>query len=398
MLPPRRWWSTAGAWLGIGTSPAALVLGAGLAERHDGPVPVIVPLIGALLMALLLTGQGFLGLRPPYGEGRRLGEVAAAYLEPRSQAAVGWLVALGMVGWLGFNAGLGGAALATLVDLPTWTGVLLLGLVLLGAGQGGLRSWNLLAVLTTASALLLVAVVAAHAGGSGTPVAVEADSVGSMTAGIATFVGYASVFALRAPDFTAGLPGRLDLAISVTLLVVPTLLVAAAGSLLWQATGSTDLVTELERSVAGNALVVAAVVAASLTSLHSGSLALSGVTRLPERPAVGVIAGCGLTLAVVGFHRLLVPWLVVLAAALPPLVVAMGAEAWRRRGGRPPRRVSGASWLPAAALALALTAAGVRSAALIGLAVAAVCVAVRGRGRRPRSDSRSGGPRVTRFP
>ena len=39
--PPRRWWSTAGAWLGIGTSPGALVLGAGVADQARGAIPLL---------------------------------------------------------------------------------------------------------------------------------------------------------------------------------------------------------------------------------------------------------------------------------------------------------------------------------------------------------------------
>ena len=374
VLPPRRWWSTAGAWLAIGTSPAALVLGAGLADRSGGAVPLAGLLLGGVLMTALLVGSGYLGLAAPHGSGTRLSGLLPAYLPVAARTVVGWLLAIAMVGWLGFNVGLGGAALGSLSHLPDWAGAVVLGTVLLPIGLAGVSRWNPLAVLTTTSSLLLVMVVVLRADTDAAPVTAGLPS-GSGTvvlAAIAIFVGYGSVFAVRAPDFTAGLRGRSDLAVCVGLLVVPTLSVAVAGSLLWQATGSTDLVAELERSRLGTVLVVASVVAPALTSFHSGGFALVGVTRLAERQAVVVVSLCGTLLAATGFHHQLVPWLGLLAATLPPLVVALAIEGWRRRRGRPARVVPAWTWLPASAVALALTAAGLAAAAVTGLALAAL--------------------------
>ncbi|WP_053206721.1 hypothetical protein [Jiangella muralis] len=377
MTPERRWWNTAGAWLAIGTGPAALVLGAGLADRHGGPVPVGALLLGGVAMTVLLIVPGRLGLRPPYGEGRPLAELLEAYLPRGDRTVVGALMALAMAGWLGFNAGLGGAALGSLLDVPKWAGVVVLGLPLLAIAAAGQHRWNALALVTTAAALALIVVIATHGSPAGEP-PLDAGFGTSTTllTDVAVFVGYVAVFGLRAPDFTAGLRGRSDLWACTAILVLPTLVAATAGTMIALRSDSADLVAHLRTSDLGTALVVVAVAAPCLTSFHSGGLALRSVTGLRDRPAAAVIGVAGLAVATTGFENALLPWLTVLAAVLPPLVVPLGWEARvRRRQRRPPRPVSAAMWLPAAALGVALTIAGVPGAPLAGLAAAVLCTA-----------------------
>lgn len=380
MTAERRWWNTAGAWLAIGTGPAALVLGAGLADRHDGPVPVGALLAGGVAMTVLLLVQGRLGLRPPDGEGRPLAAVLEAYLPRGDRLVVGALMALAMAGWLGFNAGLGGSALGSLLGAPKWVGVVLLGLPLLVLAAAGQHRWNALALVTTAAALALIVVIATHdAGARGDP-PLEAGlgdgGAPALLTDIAVFVGYVAVFALRAPDFTAGLRGRGDLWACAAILVLPTLVAATAGTTIALRSDSADLVGHLRTSDLGTALVVVAVAAPCLTAFHSGGLALKSVSRLPDRTATAAVGVAGLALATTGFENALLPWLTILAAVLPPLVVPLGWEARaRRRQRRPPRPVHAAMWLPAAALGVGLTIAGVPGAPLIGLAAAALCTA-----------------------
>ena len=426
MTGERRWWNTAGAWLAIGTGPAALVLGAGLADRHDGPVPVGALLAGGVAMTVLLLVQGRLGLRPPDGEGRPLAAVLEAYLPRGDRLLVGTLMALAMAGWLGFNAALGGSALASLLGSPKWVGVAVLGLPLLALAAGGLHRWNAIALVTTAAALALIVVIATHDDASSTGEASLAAGTGTPSAlltDVAVFVGYVAVFALRAPDFTAGLRGRGDLWACAAILVLPTLIAAAAGTTIALRNDSADLVGHLRTSDLGTALVVVAVAAPCLTAFHSGGLALRSVVptrrrsartesartesapteagqqvdparlggaahptgghrqpppqrlppRLSHRAATAVIGVAGLALATTGFENALLPWLTILAAVLPPLVVPLGWEARaRRRQRRPPRAVHAVSWLPAAALGVALTIAGVPGAPLAGLAAAVI--------------------------
>ncbi|MBB5789776.1 hypothetical protein [Jiangella mangrovi] len=378
MTGERRWWNTAGAWLAIGTGPAALVLGAGLADRHDGPVPVGALLLGGVAMTVLLLVPGRLGLRPPGGEGRPLAAVLEAYLPRGDRTLVGVLMTLAMAGWLGFNAALGGSALASLLGSPKWVGVVVLGLPLLVLAAGGLHRWNAIALVTTAAALALIVVIATHGAPAGEPLDLGFGDGGTsaLLTDIAVFVGYVAVFAVRAPDFTAGLRGRGDLWACAAILVLPTLVAATAGTTIALRSDSADLVGHLRTSELGTALVVVAVAAPCLTAFHSGGLALRSVTRLRDPAATAVLGVAGLALALTGFEKALLPWLTVLAAVLPPLVVPLGWEARaRRRQRRPPRPVHAAMWLPAAALGVALTIAGVPGAPLAGLAAAVACTA-----------------------
>lgn len=166
----------------------------------------------------------------------------------------------------------------------------------------------------------------------------------------------------------------------VALLVVPASLAAVAGAGMWLRTGSPDVVATLAGAggvaAFGNLFVTAAVFAPSLTTTYSGALALQSVwPGLSRAAALLAVAVPGTLLAVLRFDLYLLPWLSVLAAALPPLVVPMVAEAWRRRRGGTPRLISVWSWVPAAVLATALALAGVPAAPVIGL-TAAVLVTV----------------------
>jgi amino acid transporter len=94
------------------------------------------------------------------------------------------------------------------------------------------------------------------------------------------------------------------------------------------------------------------------------------------------IATPGLVLAVARFDRMLLQWLAVLGALLPPLLVPMAVEAARRRRGHEPRPVRMWTWVPAALIALTLTLRGVGVAALVGFGVSAASMAIALRLRR----------------
>ena len=373
-----RWPDRAGGWLGIGTSPGALVLGAGIAARHDGGAPLVALLVGAAAMAAMLVAQGLLGLAPPLGEGDTLGSLAGRYLQARSARVLGVLLTAAMVGWMGFNSGLGGAALAALLGLPGPAGTLLLGGALTAIALGGMRRWNSVAIVTTICALLLTGLVAVRLAAPVSPVTIGAASPGSVLADVSAFLGYVAVFSLRAPDFSVGLSSRRDLAICAALLVCPTLLIALAGVGLWLGTGSSDLVATLAQPGAlalGNLLVAAAVIAPTFATLYSGGLAVRSVSELNQRAGLLWVALPGLALGMMRFDRLLLTWLALLAAALPPLVVPMAAEGTRRRRERLAGLDDGGrlvplwTWAPGALLAMLLTALGVAPAPLLGVAV-----------------------------
>lgn len=378
-MSEQHWRSRAGAWLGIGASPAALLLGAGLAARHDGPPPVLVIIAGAVVMAAVLAGQGALGLQPPLGEGTTLSALAPRYLPRPARGLMNALLAAAMVGWFGFNVGLGGAAVAALFSMPGWAGALLFGVPIIALSLGGIGRWNVVAIAATVSAIVLGVGVTLQLGGVVVPVTGGLADASLALTDLASFIGYVAVFGVRAPDFTAGLRTRRDLGWCVALFVVPMVGMTVAGVMLRMGTGSSDLVGTLAAPgglAAGNILVAAAVIGASFTTTYSGSLALRAVTRLNARQAVGAVAVPGLLLAMVRFDRLLLPWLGVLAATLPPLVVPMAIERICRRRGSPARVVPFWTWLPGSAVAVALTATGDPVAPVAGLAIAGVATAV----------------------
>ncbi|MEU8344077.1 hypothetical protein AB0C74_20460 [Spirillospora sp. NPDC048832] len=386
----RTWRAASGAWLGIGTAPGALVLGAQVGGRHGGALPLLVLVAGGAVMTVLLLAQGRLGLRPPAGEDAGMAELAPRYLPPVAERAFTALLAVAMVGWFGFNLGLGGAAAAALGGVPDAVGVTVLAVPLVAVLIAGGGRWNAIAVVTTLTAIALIAIVAVKLAPPASPVSLARDGPpGVLAADLAGYIGYVSVFAVRAPDFTVGLRGRGDLAACVALLVVPALAASVVGAGVAAASGSTDVVAVLagpEGLPAANLFVAASVIAPTLAAVHSGALAVRrflpaeasadgrGAFRLPRsRQAVAVLAIAvpGAVLAALRVDRMLLDWLTVLAAALPALVPPMAAEAARRRRGREARPVATWIWAPGAAVAVALTLAGYAAAAPAGLLVSA---------------------------
>lgn len=385
------WRQVAGAWLGIGTSPGALLVGAGIAARYSisggqGRLPVFSALLAVATMAALLWFQGRLGLLPPHGEGVSLNEVARRYCTPGMQRALAALIGLGMIGWFGFNIGLGGAALGAWLRLPGWAGPLLLGLPVTALALRGVRVWNRLAMFTTLVVVALVALVTFGWGARQSPLSFEWGHPLGWAADVAAFAGYVSVFSVRAPDFSARLATRKDLAIVILLLCAPLLLIALAGINLFQGAGSSDLVGVLSSGKAtalGNVLIALAVVAPTLTTYHSGVPAIRAALGWSERPAMVLLTVVGLGLAVARFDRRLIDWVVVLAASLPPLVIPLAVEAARRRSGLPAQKLSAWVWLPGASLALVLTLVGQPLAPLFGFAAAGLSTLIFYQNRAP---------------
>jgi len=375
----RVWKDVVGAWLGVGTAPGALIVGAGLASRHGGPVPLVSILLSFALMFAILWFPGLIGMAPPIGEGLKLTDLAPRYFRPGMQKTLSALIALGMTGWFGFNVGLGGAALSALLKVPEFLGPLLIGLPVLALSLKGIKRWNGLAVVTTIAVIILVVLVILRYSARIMPVTLALGNPLLMVVDVATFVGYVAVFSVRAPDFTAGFDSRKDLLISDLLLCTPAVLIALAGVGLQQGTGSSDLVSILAQPgglAIGNLLVFLAVIAPTFTIIYSGAPALKAAIGLNETTSMYVITAVGLILAIARFDLLLLNWLGILAALLPPLVVPLAAEAACRRRGRKPRFVTIWLWLPGAFVSVLLTILEQPMAALIGLLVSALVTAI----------------------
>lgn len=373
-----RWTNTAGAWLGIGTSPGALLVGAGIAARYNGPIPVLSLLLSFGLMFTVLWYQGQLGMAPPYGEGGDLNKITPRYFGPLMQRVIGAVIAIGMIGWFGFNVGLGGAALSALLNLPAFAGPLILGLPILALSLFGIRSWNGLATLTTIVVLVLVALVVLRLSARMVPVTLSFAGPVDTILDMAAFVGYISVFSVRAPDFTTNLTARKDLGVLEMLLCLPILFIALAGVGLQQGIGSLDLVRVLARPDGlpiGNLLIAVAVIAPTFTTLYSGAPSLRSATGIQGRLGMILITGIGLILAIARFDLLLISWVSVLAAMLPPLLVPLAVESSLRRRQASPRLIPIWVWLPGSVISVILTIAKQPLAALIGLSLSGIVTA-----------------------
>lgn len=361
-LPPAvagvPWARRLGAFLAIGTSPGALVLGAGLAVRNGGAVPVLGIAVGAIAMSAMLYGQGLLGVVPPVGDGGSLADAAQSYLGRLTAPLLHALLGFAMIGWFGFNVGLGGAALAVVTSVPGPVGPVLLAAPIVLISAQGRRGWNGLAIVTTLAALALVALVVSRTASGPPPVVITGTSQFGWLGDAGALIGYVAVFSLRAPDFSHGLASRRDLGVCVGALVGSTVLVALAGASLARATGTVDVVAAVSgvaAPVIGNVLVTIAVIAATFTTLYSGSLALRAMVRMRALTAITAIAVPGTFLAIARFDRYLVAWLELLAVLLPPLLVPMVIEAHHRRRGDEHRRVVATMWVPGALAGLGVT-------------------------------------------
>lgn len=375
----RRWYDVAGAWLAIGTSPGALLLGAVMARRHAQGIPLASLLSGAILMALLLWFQAQLALRQGQQDGGKLTVIAPQYFSSAMQRLLGLVIAVGMLGWFGFNVGLGASALEALTVLPQWSASLLIGIPVLLLMLLGMKRWNLLAWVTTASVVGLTLLIISQLGLSIFPVTLELDSVRLLVMDVALLVGYVSVFTVRSPDFTEGLKSRADLALAIALLVGSVILVALAGAALQQATATADLIGFLAQSdtlAVGNALIFLAVIAPTFTTLYSGAPALRAAFGLNERRGMVALTAVGLILAITRFDQRLGSWLSLLAALLPPLLIPLALEGALRRRGYAPRMVPLWTWLPASLLATGLALWGQPLAPLAGLVGALITTAI----------------------
>jgi hypothetical protein len=375
----RSWRDVAGAWLGIGTAPTGLLLGAGLAARHGGPIPLFSLCAGLACVFAMLWFQGHLGLQPPLGDGGNLTQIAPRYFNAVMQKLLGALIALGMTGWFGLNVAMGGAALGALLRQPQWLAALAMGIPIFVLSLRGMTSWNALAALTTICVLVLSALIVARYGAATLPFAASVAPPLPTLNDVAALMGFVAVFSVRAPDFTVGLTSRRDLAIVGLLLCLPLLLTILAGASLEQGTGSADLVNVLAGAnglAIGNLLITLAMIAPTFTTLYSGAPALRAVVGWSESSGMFVMTIVGLALALVRLDLWFLPWLSLLAAVLPPVLVPLAVESVRRRAGCAPRVLPARLWLIGALAATAFTLVRAPVAVLVGMGAAGIATGI----------------------
>ena len=331
------WIRRLGPWVGIGTSPAALMTGGGVGRGLRGGELVAALLVGTGLLVALAVTQGVLGQRT----GRSLGALTAGPLGDRgSRRSASVVMLLMMIGWFGVNVGVAGVAVARLAGVADPVGVGLFAVVMLavvGLGLGAL-SWSALAAGAATAAL---AVYGLHLAFADRPVTLSGGAAGDQPIGfaaaVALMVGYGAAFSLRTPDFTHDLARpRQVVWCALTGLAAPVVAFTLAGAALQAATGTWDLADVLRRlGSPGVAYLFVALgfTGSVLTNIWSGALSLTdALPRIPHRSALVLVAAVGAIVAAGGFAELMLPWLTVMALAAPGLVAVCVVHAARGGG------------------------------------------------------------------
>jgi cytosine permease len=392
------WLRRLGPWVGIGTSPAALMAGGGVGEGLRGGELVAALVVGVALLAGLAITQGVLGQRT----GRPLSALTAGPLgEMGSRRTASVAMLLMMVGWFGVNAGVAGVALARLTGLPDVGGVILFAAIMLavtGVGLGAL-SWSALAAGLATTGLAAYGLHLAFAdhevtlsGGSAGD-----DPIGFLPA-VVLVVGYGAAFSLRTPDFTHDLARpRQVVWCALAGLAIPTLAFTLAGAALQAATGTWDLADVLRDLGSPEIAYLFAALGFTgsvLTNIWSGALSLvDAAPGVGHRAALAAVTAAGTAVAAAGFSDLMLGWLTVMALAAPGLVAVCVIHA--ARGGAAPAGwgVAGlSSWAVGFACGIALDVAGSPLALPVAAALPAVAYWILGRtGERKLTDAKAGG-------
>ena len=328
------WLRRVGPWVGIGTSPAAVMAGGGMGEGLHGGEFVLALAVGVALLATLAIGQGILGQHT----GRTLSALTAGPLgEIGSRRTASVAMLLMMIGWFGVNAGVAGVALARLIGVPDVGGVALFAALMLTVARLGLGalSWSaLVAGLTTTG----LAAYGLHLAFADAPFTLSGDQAGAEPIGfgsaVVLVVGYGAAFSLRTPDFTHDLRrARQVVWCALAGLVVPLSVFAVAGAALEAATGTWDLADVMRRLGSPEIaylFVAIGFTGSVLTNIWSGGLSLSDAApAVPAALAMPVVTVVGAIVAAGGFSALMLPWLSVMALAAPGLVAICAIHALR---------------------------------------------------------------------
>ena len=397
------WLRRLGPWVGIGTSPAALMVGGGVAEGNERWWLVVAIVVGVAALATLAAAQGALGQR----RHARLVTLASGSLGREGGRRIASpVLAVMMVGWFGFNTSVAGAGLGRLVGVPERVGMAIFAAVMLAVAWHGLNavSWTALAaglatVLFAAEGVHLA--LRDHTGpllGDGVP----ATSLGVLPA-IAIMVGYGAAFALRTPDFTHDLARPRHVVWCAALgLALPLIAFATAGAILELATGTWNLVDVLQQlgsPTVAYAFVALGCTGSVLTNLHSGAISLEdAVPGWSHRTGLVAIATVGTAIATLHFADWMIPYLTALALAAPCLIGVLWLDELRGRATAPGSRALGIwAWGAGVAVGVALRALDSPVALPAGIVTAAAIAGAPWlRDRRRRSGEVTGGAPISR--
>lgn len=348
-----RWPQRAGIWIGIGINPASITLGGGLASR----LPLLDLLwlmpLGAILLSSLAGLCGVIA--------RRRREPFAKWSSSTFGMGIGALLlnammAAGMMGWSGFQMGLAGTSLSNLLTTRGWIGVVLLAAAVFTASNFGVNRWNRLVWVTTTASLALVLVALVIVGDSSAEIVPDASlTLSNGIYVVGSVISFAALFALRSSDFAWDMVDDRNVWIDAALFGTVLTISMFVGALLYRATGDWHLDTILAATpyaILGQLFIIISLVSPMLSTMHSGSLALAQVVRIPPRISVALFMTMGAILGITRFDRRLLPFLEWIGAATPPAMMVLIAYALLNRPIS--RTVMLAAWLIGAGVAIVI--------------------------------------------
>lgn len=352
----RAWIAGVGPWAGIGTSPAGIMVGGGLAASLSGAGLAAGAAGGLILLYVLAVANGEVG--------RRAARAALALLTgPLGAAGIriaGVALATMMVGWLGVNAGVAGDAVGHLLGLPPAPGILVFILVMTAIAWHGLRALSWFAVAAGAATTIVAAWgmwLARDA--RPTPDPAPGADVGVLGAA-ALVIGFGAAFALRAPDFTCGARDVGQVAGNAAIgLGLPLAAFLACGIVLQRGSGEwnlADVLLSLDSGGAAYLLLAVGFTGSVLTNLYSGALALGVLGGGAYRRALALMACAGGGLALAGIADRLLTFLAVISLAAVTLLV-LSVTHWLLRRPTPAgvNRRGVLAWVAGTALGVGLT-------------------------------------------
>lgn len=319
-----RWYQRAAIWIGIGINPASITLGGGLATRLPlAALYWLIPL-GAFLISSIAVTAGIIG--------RRRREPFTKWAQSTFGADVGvvflyGIMALGMIGWSGFQHGLAGTSFGNILGLPPWAGVVLLGIFWFVLVNAGTNKWNYLVWVTALASFGLVFISLGIAREqSVNPMPTDELTVETAVWVISSMLAFAALFSLRTTDFTWDMASDWDVALDGIAFFISLTISTFVGVLLFQSTGEWDLSVILggtRLAILAQLFLVISLMGPALSTKHSGGLALGKLISLDYRLSVGVVVALGVLLGILRFDRQLLFFLDWVAAILPPAMTVM---------------------------------------------------------------------------
>lgn len=366
-----RWYQRAAIWIGIGINPASITLGGGLATRLElSALSWLIPL-GAFVITAVAITAGIIG--------RRRREPFTKWAQSTFGAGIGvvflnLIMAVGMVGWSGFQHGLAGTGLGNLLGLPSWAGVVLLGIGWFFLVNAGTNRWNALVWVTALSSFALVFIsLTIVRGQSVNPTPTELLGVETAVSAIGSVIAFAALFSLRCTDFTWDMASDWDVVWNGVSFFVSFVVSAFVGAFLFQSTGEWDLAVILagtNLAILAQLFLVISLMGPALSTKHSGGLAWGQLLSTPYRASVGLVVVAGVTLGVLRFDRQLLLFLEWVAAILPPAMAVMIGMAMMKR--RPKTAVALAAWIVGAVTAVLVKLSGQNIHLLVGAGISII--------------------------